>query len=174
MGRRSMSSWRGSWTWRPSASGSRRRSAKWTRASRSSGRSWRNRNSSSVRPRVPLGLWPLFSLTTAVAAAEALRRSTGLEARLKWPNDVLARGRKLGGILLESRSGAHAPALVIGVGLNLAQREFSLELAGLATSVALETGSAPARDAVLAALLEEFDAWRARLESEGGEPVRVR
>ena len=127
-----------------------------------------------VRPRVPLGLWPLFSLTTAVAAAEALRRSTGLAARLKWPNDVLARGRKLGGILLESRSGAHAPALVIGVGLNLAQREFSLELAGLATSVALETGSAPARDAVLAALLEEFDAWRARLESEGGEPVRVR
>src|SRR5438309_2229187 len=267
-----MSSWRGSWTWRPSASGSRRRSAKWTRASSSSRPSSRGPSSSSarqrrsssasgralpsrgpcapssprawggsmrapaklsppvvrlpsvestqavawrlaaegspdrtvvvadhqsagrgrrgrpwtdapgtsllasilVRPRVPLGLWPLFSLTTAVAAAEALRRSTGLEARLKWPNDVLARGRKLGGILLESRSGAHAPALVIGVGLNLAQREFSLELAGLATSVALETGSAPARDAVLAALLEEFDAWRARLESEGGEPVRVR
>ena len=90
------------------------------------------------------------------------------------PNDVLARGRKLGGILLESRGGAGEPALVIGVGLNLAQREFPLDLAGLATSVAIETGNAPARDAVLAALLEEFDAWRARLESEGFEPVRAR
>jgi len=104
------------------------------------GRAWTDAPGTSllvsilVRPRVPLGLWPLFSLTTAVAAAEALRRSTGLEARLKWPNDVLACGRKLGGILLESRGGAHDPALVIGVGLNLAQREFSLELAGLATA----------------------------------------
>jgi BirA family transcriptional regulator, biotin operon repressor / biotin---[acetyl-CoA-carboxylase] ligase len=144
------------------------------------GRAWTDAPGTSllvsilVRPRVPLGLWPLFSLTTAVAAVEALRRSTGLEARLKWPNDVLARGRKLGGILLESRGSAHDPVLVIGVGLNLAQREFPLELAGLATSVALETGSAPARDAVLAALLDEFDAWRARLESEGAEPVRAR
>ncbi len=127
-----------------------------------------------VRPRAPLALWPAFSPTTAVAAAEALSRTTGLRPSLKWPNDVLAGGRKLGGILVESRGGSGDPVLIVGVGINLAQRGFPLELGGGATSVALETGQAPGRDAVLAALLEEFDAWRARLEAEGFEPVRER
>lgn len=126
-----------------------------------------------VRPRAPLALWPAFSPMTAVAVAEALRRTSGLETRLKWPNDVLAGGRKIAGILLESRGGAD-PVLVIGIGINLAQREFAPEIAGRATSVALETGRAPERDALLDVLLEEFDAWRARLEALGFEPVRSR
>lgn len=142
-----------------------------------------------VRPRVAPSLWPAFSLTTAVAVAEALSRVTGLEARLKWPNDVLVGDRKIAGILLESRSGATSsggrppadqagsgdPAtIIIGVGINLAQREFPPELAGRATSVALETGLAPPRDAVLAALVEEFGTWRRRLEEAGFAPVRER
>ena len=61
---------------------------------------------------------------------------------------------------------------IIGVGINLGQRDFPVDLADSATSVALETGRAPGREAVLTALLEEFDAWRARLESEGFGPVR--
>src|SRR5262249_55990945 len=109
-----------------------------------------------------------LSPTTAVATAEALRRVAPLSPRLKWPNDVLVGGRKIAGILLESRSTASAePILVIGVGVNLGQREFPPELAGRATSVALETGRAVDRDTLLGALLEEFDAWRARLEGEG-------
>jgi BirA family transcriptional regulator, biotin operon repressor / biotin---[acetyl-CoA-carboxylase] ligase len=138
-----------------------------------------------VRPRLPQALLSTLSLTTAVAAAEALRRVARVDARLKWPNDVLVSGRKIAGILLESRMGgapapdgsAHAgPAIVtiIGVGINLGQREFPVDLADSATSVALETGRAPSRDAVLTALLEEFDAWRARLEAEGFGPVRER
>ena len=66
------------------------------------------------------------------------------------------------------------PVLVIGVGVNLVQREFPPELTGRATSIALETGRAVDRDTLLAALLEEFDAWRARLEGEGFAPVRER
>ena len=128
-----------------------------------------------VRPRLPQALMATLSPTTAVAAAEALRRVTPLAPRLKWPNDVLVGGRKIAGILLESRAVASSePILVIGVGVNLAQREFPAELAGRATSVALETGHPVDRDALLAALLEEFDAWRARLEGEGFAPVRER
>lgn len=144
------------------------------------GRAWSDAPGTSllasilVRPRTPPARWPAFSLTTAVAVAGALRRAAGLDARLKWPNDVVARGRKLGGILVEARTAEGDPALVVGVGLNLAQREFPPELAGAATSVALETAQAPDRDAVLASVLEEFDAWRARLEAEGFEPVRLR
>jgi BirA family biotin operon repressor/biotin-[acetyl-CoA-carboxylase] ligase len=128
-----------------------------------------------VRSRLPQALLATLSPTTAVATAEALRRVAPLSPRLKWPNDVLVGGRKIAGILLESRSMASAePVLVIGVGVNLGQREFPLELAGRATSVALEAGHPVDRDTLLAALLEEFDAWRARLEGEGFGPVRER
>lgn len=121
-----------------------------------------------VRPRLPQALLPTFSPMTAVATAEALRRVAPVAARVKWPNDVLVGGKKIAGILLESR----APVIIIGVGVNLGQREFPPELAGRATSVALETGRAPDRETMLGALLEEFDAWRARLEREGFGAVR--
>lgn len=144
------------------------------------GRVWADAPGSSllasilVRPRVPPALWPALSPTTAVAVAAALARVTGLVARLKWPNDVIAGGRKLAGILLESRAVPGDPLIAVGVGINLAQREFPPELGGRATSVALETGRVPDRDAVLQALLEEFDAWRARLEGAGFVAVRGR
>ena len=136
-----------------------------------------------VRPRLPQPLLATLSLTTAVAAAEALRRVTGVEARLKWPNDLLVSGRKIAGILLESRMTGRTAAsgsttsgsgivTIVGVGINLGQREFPPDLADGATSVAIETGRAPSREAVLTALLEEFDVWRARLEEKGFDPVR--
>ena len=152
------------------------------------GRTWRAPAGTSllasilVRPRLAHSLLPTLSLTTAVAAAEALRRVTGVDARLKWPNDVIVAGRKIAGILLESRLGGAEPGganqagaavvTVIGVGINLGQREFPSDLAASATSVALETGRAPGREVVLAGLLDEFDVWRARLEGEGFSPVR--
>jgi BirA family transcriptional regulator, biotin operon repressor / biotin---[acetyl-CoA-carboxylase] ligase len=141
------------------------------------GRTWRAPTGTSllasiiVRPRLPHSLLSTLSLTTAVAAAEALRRVTGVDARLKWPNDVLVADRKIAGILLESRVGVDL-VTIIGIGINLGQREFPPDLAATATSVALETGRAPSREAVLTALLEEFDVWRARLEGEGFAPVR--
>jgi BirA family transcriptional regulator, biotin operon repressor / biotin---[acetyl-CoA-carboxylase] ligase len=141
------------------------------------GRTWRAPAGTSllasiiVRPRLPHSLLSTLSLTTAVAAAEALRRVTGVDARLKWPNDVLVADRKIAGILLESRVGVDL-VTIIGIGINLGQREFPPDLAATATSVALETGRAPSREAVLTALLEEFDVWRARLEGEGFAPVR--
>ena len=143
------------------------------------GRTWRAPAGTSllasivVRPRLPQSLLSTLSLTTAVAVAEALRRVTKVDARLKWPNDVLVAGKKVAGILLESRmSGGSSVVTIIGVGINLGQREFPPDLAEGATSIALETGQAPSRESVLAALLEEFDAWRVRLEGEGFGPVR--
>jgi len=168
------------------------------------GRTWTDAPGTSllasilVRPRVPPSLLGTFSIATGVAVAEALRRATGIEARLKWPNDVLAHGRKLAGILVESRIGADGRAgvsephraslrppavdtgqaalvtVIVGVGLNLTQRTFPVDLADLATSVVIETGRAPDRDAMLEALLQEFDAWRWRLESQGFGQVRER
>lgn len=142
------------------------------------GRAWVDEPGASLlasillRPSLPVARWPLYGFTTAVAVAEALRAATGLDARLKWPNDVLVDGRKIAGVLLESRGGE--PVLVIGVGVNVSQRRFPADLAGLATSVALAGGRPVDREAVLTAVLEAFDHWRARLEQEGFEPVRTR
>jgi BirA family biotin operon repressor/biotin-[acetyl-CoA-carboxylase] ligase len=129
-----------------------------------------------VRPRLAAAQWPAYSLVAAVAVAETLARTAALAARLKWPNDVLIAGRKIAGILLESRTlGEPASAVVaVGIGINLAQRAFPAALAARATSVAIEAGRAVARDTMLSALLDTFAGWRDRLEGEGMSPVRAR
>jgi BirA family biotin operon repressor/biotin-[acetyl-CoA-carboxylase] ligase len=126
-----------------------------------------------TRPRLAIPELPKLSLATAVAVAEAVGLTTGLQTRLKWPNDVLVGGRKLAGILLESRIGAE-PIVVAGIGVNLHQRAFPDGLEKNATSVDLAGGRAVAREALLDAVLEAFDRWRRRLEREGFAPLRSR
>jgi len=126
-----------------------------------------------LRPRLEPARLPTLSLAAGVAVVEALERVTGLKPRLKWPNDVLVDGRKLAGILLESRIGP-SPLVVLGIGVNLAQRVFPADLAERATSVRLAAGRRVDADALLTALLESLDAWRTRLETEGWAPIRER
>ena len=91
-----------------------------------------------LRPRLPLEQWPLVGLAACVAVALAIAETTGLRARLKWPNDVLVDRRKVAGLLLETgplrgndprddvraASAASGPPpprpawLVLGVGIN--------------------------------------------------------
>lgn len=126
-----------------------------------------------VRPRLAWPEVPLLSYAAALAVATTLERVAGLPARLKWPNDVLVGGRKIAGVLLEGRVGESTlPVVIVGIGINLAQRQFPAELAGRATSVALATGRAPDRDQTLRTLLTELAGWRARLETEGAGPIR--
>jgi BirA family biotin operon repressor/biotin-[acetyl-CoA-carboxylase] ligase len=124
-----------------------------------------------LRPQLPPARLPLLSYAAAVAVAEALTAMTAVVPRLKWPNDVLVGGRKIAGILLESRLNA-TPTVVLGIGVNLGQRRFPPGLAEGATSVAIETGAAVDRQALLAVLLDRFAVWRARLETDGFEVLR--
>ncbi len=107
--------------------------------------------------------WPWLPLLTGVAAASAVRRVTGREVDLKWPNDVLSEGHKLGGILLERVDHAGAAAAVVGVGINCAQTAEELPVPE-ATSLAIVTGASVDRSDLLAALVEElaarYDEWR--------------
>lgn len=79
----------------------------------------------------------LLSLTAAVAVAETIGRS----AKVKWPNDVFLNGRKIAGILLESKTFNYGAAYVIGIGINCHQQKDSLpsELKSIATSLDIET-----------------------------------
>jgi BirA family transcriptional regulator, biotin operon repressor / biotin---[acetyl-CoA-carboxylase] ligase len=136
-----------------------------------------------VRPRSTPECWGGYSLVSALAVADALARVGDLAARLKWPNDVLIAGRKIAGILLESRmpaaagragTASSAGVIAVGIGINLGQRAFPAGLAARATSVWLETARDVERDAVLEATLDAFDHWRAQLEREGLAPIRER
>lgn len=122
-----------------------------------------------LRSSLPTARIPTLSLAAGVAVAEAIIASSGVPARLKWPNDVLVAGRKIAGILLE-RTG---DVVIIGVGVNVSQREFPGELASRATSIALEGGLCDP-ETLLAAVLETVARWRDRLERDGFEPLRAR
>jgi BirA family biotin operon repressor/biotin-[acetyl-CoA-carboxylase] ligase len=101
-------------------------------------------------------------LASGVAAQEALTALGVAEARLKWPNDLVARRRKLGGILCESvHQNARLRFALIGVGLNLNQTEndFPPELRPLATSVKLLVGKETDRDRALFAVQETLGRW---------------
>jgi BirA family biotin operon repressor/biotin-[acetyl-CoA-carboxylase] ligase len=99
-----------------------------------------------------LGWLPLL---TGVAVVDAIHATLGLDARLKWPNDVLIDGRKVAGILAEVAAGAGAPAVVVGIGLNATLTEDELPVPH-ATSLALAGAPDVDRTALTQALLREF------------------
>lgn len=101
-----------------------------------------------LRPPVPVARWGWLPLLTGVALVAALREHAGVQAGLKWPNDVLVHGRKLAGVLSE----AHGGAVVLGVGLNVSTRREELPDAG-ATSLALEGAATTDRPTLLKAAL---------------------
>ncbi len=98
-----------------------------------------------------------------LVAAAALHRALtgecpGLRAGIKWPNDILADGRKLAGILCEAKSEADViHYVVVGIGINVNARSFPKELGDSATSIRRETGSDCDRPRLLAAVLNAFE-----------------
>jgi len=131
----------------------------------------------------------LITLAAGVALAEGIEAATGLRADLKWPNDLYAERRKLGGILAERLSGAGGAAdpIVVGYGINVGAMDFPADLASRATSIEAELGRQVDRSRVLAETLVALarrhddllagrfdailDAWRARAPSGRGARV---
>jgi len=112
-----------------------------------------------LRPTVPPASVPLYTLAAAVATARTAREA-GVEATIKWPNDVLVEGRKLAGVLTEMEGEADRVSwVVVGVGLNANVDPDALPRAG-ATSLAHERGGPVDRRAVTQRLLSTFDALR--------------
>ncbi len=95
----------------------------------------------------------------AVAALRAIREVTGLEAEIKWPNDLVMAGRKVGGILTESVVMGERIAVVLGIGINVHHRpgDFAGDVADMATSLDAVAGRAVSRAPLAAALLRALD-----------------
>lgn len=119
----------------------------------------------------PEALLPLTALS-AVAACRAVERASGAKAAIKWPNDLVLNGHKLGGILteltLDGKTG-RVDFVIVGIGINCHQRrsDFGPELADLAIS--LDMADRPTSRANLAAaLMEELDTLRAEVLGDPG------
>ena len=126
------------------------------------GRSWVSRSGNlyfSIIFRPAAEVLPLLSMLAGVASARSIRKVTGLDPRLKWPNDVMLRGKKVGGILLESVvSGDQTDYAVLGIGVNVSlDTQSSREIAGLATSLNDAAGHAVAPEEVLRQVLHDLD-----------------
>ena len=127
-----------------------------------------------LRPRTQARDWPLITLAAAVAASDALAEARALEADIKWPNDLLAGGRKLCGILAETFETPGGRAVVVGIGINLTNRAFPPEVLSNATSVEERTGRPPDAERLLASLTRALARRYEELQAEGGEAETVR
>lgn len=134
-----------------------------------SGRAWEAPAGSSLtgtlvlRPALPAASLGWLPLLAGLGVVTALRSATGVRASLKWPNDVVVDNlaghvegwgtwRKLGGILTEVVPLADAPAVLVGIGVNVTQRPDELPVAS-ATSLALSGARQVDREALAAALV---------------------
>ncbi len=132
-----------------------------------------------LRPGVLAPTLAPLALVAGVAVAEAVEAVGGPAVRLKWPNDCLALGRKLAGVLVEGVDpgpGADpgAPAVVVGIGCNVEAEpsELGPDLAGVATSCRA-AGRPVSREALAVAVLSALaDAYR-RWQRQGFEPARA-
>jgi len=107
-----------------------------------------------------------ITIAAATALPRAIHAATGMEAQIKWPNDILIRGRKVAGILTElSAELDRVKHIIIGIGVdvNLSASEFPVELRPRVTSLKAEAGHPIARPALAAAILRELDADYARV-----------
>jgi BirA family biotin operon repressor/biotin-[acetyl-CoA-carboxylase] ligase len=138
------------------------------------GRAWHSERGTGIyvtillRPKLAPVQAPLLTMMAGISARTAVAAITGLPVDLKWPNDLMIAGKKLGGILTEMHAEPTAVKFVIvGMGLNVNQEKFPAELAGAATSLRADTGRNYSRLEILLRLLREFESDYNRLLHEG-------
>jgi BirA family biotin operon repressor/biotin-[acetyl-CoA-carboxylase] ligase len=128
-----------------------------------------------LRPDIPPFKAPGLSICAGLALAQAISKLTGMEAKIKWPNDCLMNGRKVGGILLELSAELDRINFVIaGIGVNINQQpsDFPRKLSSVATSVRIEYGKEVSRMKLLALFLQRFEAIYLDFKKKGLAPQR--
>src|SRR5512138_2373785 len=127
-----------------------------------------------LRPDLPPARAPELTLVASVALCDAIRQA-GVEAGIKWPNDLLAGGRKIAGVLTELAAEpdrVHWVVLGAGVNVNARPEDFPEELRADATSVLIERRQPAPRALLAAACLTALESWIDRHAEEGFAPIR--
>ena len=113
-----------------------------------------------LRPQIKTADSAIITLAAAVGVAETLKLDFEVSADIKWPNDVLASGRKICGILVESAiQNDQLQYAVMGIGVNIAQRSFPGDIRISATSLLLETGRLIEPEDFAKPMLERLEHW---------------
>ncbi len=115
----------------------------------------------------------LIPLAVGIAVAETLK-NRGQIPKLKWPNDILLNGKKVGGILCESKlSGEKIQSVVVGVGININETEedFPEALGQTATSLFIESNYTHQRELVAAIFTTLFESYWEKLQSSPREII---
>lgn len=144
------------------------------------GRTWVSPPKSNIYMSIilRLGLQPkdatLLTIMAGVACAIAIRNITRLEVKIKWPNDLIASGKKLGGILTEMKS---EPTRIIfavvgiGINVNIKVADFPPDIQSIATSIREELGEIKSRTLIAAEILKEIEQWYKVMISNGKEQL---
>src|SRR5438128_5500787 len=145
------------------------------------GRSWHSERGTGIyvtlllRPKISPVQAPLLTMMAGLSVRAAIQAQTTLAVDLKWPNDLLLGGKKLGGILTEMYAEpSQVRFVILGIGINVNQEKFPSELASLATSLRVQTGRAQSRMELLVRLLREFENDYNRFLREGAASVTQR
>lgn len=137
------------------------------------GRAWTAPPGSSLlmsvllRPAVPVERLASLDLVAGVAVAEALEMF-GVSPRLKWPNDVWLDGRKVAGVLVNTRVGRDGVAAILGIGINV--NVSAADLPPGATSLDLAVGNAVSGEVVVLAVLTQLNIAYHTFIRESGKP----
>ena len=128
-----------------------------------SGRTWESPKAENLYFSVLLKLAfekekaPMLTILMAIAVARAIIKTTGADAQIKWPNDIVINGKKVCGILTQMQvTETGAANVVIGTGINVNQELFNTEVLPYASSIKRELGKAYDRDALLQEVLVAF------------------
>lgn len=127
-----------------------------------------------LRPEIMPNQASIITLLSAVATAEAIKRYSDITPSIKWPNDILVKGRKVAGLLNEVNSEIdriHFVILGIGINLNINKKEFPRDIREHATSLKIETGREISRKEFTGLLLREIEYWYKKFLKEGSQPI---
>lgn len=142
------------------------------------GRSWFSEKGSGIhmtvllRPAITPAQAPLLTLAAALAVHAAVEEQTGIQADIRWPNDLMLHGKKFCGILTEMHAEPdRVNFVVVGIGVNVNHRTMPDELEAIATSLRIETGRTLSRVEVAAKVLRHLERFYNQYLSEGAGPI---
>jgi BirA family biotin operon repressor/biotin-[acetyl-CoA-carboxylase] ligase len=145
------------------------------------GRAWHSERSNGIymsvllRPAITPVDAPLITLVAGLAARDAVAELTDTSPDLRWPNDVLLNGKKIGGILTEMHAEPdRVHFLVVGTGLNVNHETIPADLRAAATSLRIETGKTHSRTELVVRTLHRLDGYYNEFLRQGAEPIRRR
>lgn len=135
------------------------------------GRSWLSPSGMNIymslllKPEIRPDQAPMITLVMALAVAEGISEVTGLEAGIKWPNDIVINGRKICGILTEMDMEAdYIRNVIVGIGINVNEKsaeDFAPEIRDTASSLCMESGQTVCRADIVASCMKAFEKFYA-------------